>query len=342
MPGQAGELVRLGDGRLGRRRGTAPSGRRARSRVLRIAGQRRHPQRAAPRQRRDVAHDRIGRILRRQHSRQVERRSRLTIGQCAGASARRSPRRQALQSAAQRRGHLGGRSAHLQGRNRRQPGGLTGAERASQRVGGGGRTRRDAAVAEGVGAPFEGVAASYLDHQVRSRASSPSATGSAPRGTRARRSSPCRAERRWPAAPWDAAASFASHWSGRTQGTAATCQRRRLLDGVPLAKPQASTSSTARVLSGLPSRPATSTTRRCVATRRNGRLERRDPAAGCRQPDRPRPRSARARWRIARSAGAMRSARRRLSGSDGPDAGTHQCHAIGSPAPTRARIAATW
>ena len=100
------------------------------------------------------------------------------------------------------------------------------------------------------------------------RASTPTATGSAPRGIRAHRSSPSQGETRWPAPTRgrSGASGCRSQRSARTHGTAATCHRRRLLKAVPLATPDVSTSSTARVPSSEPSSPATSTTRRWLAT----------------------------------------------------------------------------
>ena len=140
-----------------------------------------------------------------------------------------------------RRRHQRRRAAHLQGRHRRQARRCAGAQRAGQRVGAAAAAPGTSAAAERVGAPLERVAAANLDHQVGPEHRRPSATGSALREAPARRSSPSRAGRRWPWTPVlapAAAPSAASHRSGRTHGTAATCQRRRLLDGVaPPASP---------------------------------------------------------------------------------------------------------
>ena len=164
MSGQAGELVRLGDGRLRARQERRHLRDRAIA-VLRVAGQGRHPQRAAPRQRRDVAHDRRGRIARRQHAREVERRPRLTSGERPAHRRRRGVGRPSRNARTRRSPRAGGPLTCSAATGARPDGAPVPSAPASE-SGAAADAAGDARAGQAVGAPLERGAAPDLDHQV--------------------------------------------------------------------------------------------------------------------------------------------------------------------------------
>ena len=162
------------------------------------------------------------------------------------------------------------------------------AERSRERVGGGDAAAGHALGRQGVGAPLERGAVPHLDHEVRRRASPPSATGSAPHGTRARRSSPSRAGK-----------------AGRRAAAGAPRASRPPDRSVPPARtappPPASAGDCARRAVGEPPRqhvehgagavgrsvePGHQHDARLGGQRRQRRFEGRDAAPGRREPDR--------------------------------------------------------
>ena len=193
--------------------------------VLRIASERRHPQRAAPRQRRDVAHDRRGRDSGRPacaRSPSGGRACRAVRARCSGDGDGVGRPSSNSRTA---RDDLARRAAHLQGRDRRQAadGAPTPSAPASESCAAttlpGTRARR-----QGVGAPLERGAVAHLDHEVGPQHRAPSATGSALPGIRPRRSSPSPGGIRW--AGGAAGSAGAARQPGRSGRPARTAPRQ--------------------------------------------------------------------------------------------------------------------
>jgi hypothetical protein len=162
MSGQARQQQRLGNGGPGAVEERCHLRERAVA-ILRVAGERRDEKGADPRERRDVAHARRGRISASQQARHLQRRSQLS-GRQRASERRRRRNGLDLEELADGRHDLGARAADLERSDRAGHGGAQGSgERGGGDLGGAG----DAATGEQVGPPGQRRSVANLDDEIR-------------------------------------------------------------------------------------------------------------------------------------------------------------------------------